>query len=100
VRGHVAFPNGSRNYDATRLAVRFWGYDQSMEVPFFIIAAVLGALQPASAEKPEDCLSAFDAHRARICTVGRFTNAAVAAPTTFSPAISNGAQRRVRRVQG
>jgi hypothetical protein len=69
VRGHVAFPNGSRNYDATRLAVRFWGYDQSMEVPFFISAAVLGALQPASAEKPEDCLSAFDAHRARICTV-------------------------------
>lgn len=69
MRGHVAFPNGSRNYDATRLAVRFWGYDHSMEVPFFISAAVLGALQPASAEKPEDCLSAFDAHRARICTV-------------------------------
>jgi len=49
VRGHVAFPNGSRSYDATRLAIRFWGYDQSMEVPFFISAAVLGALQPASA---------------------------------------------------
>jgi len=49
VRGHVAFPNGSRSYDATRLAVRFWGYDHSMEVPFFISAAVLGALQPASA---------------------------------------------------
>ena len=57
MRGHVAFPNGSRSYDATRLAVRFWGYDHSMEVPFFISAAVLGALQPASA------------HRARICTV-------------------------------
>jgi Protein of unknown function (DUF1488) len=49
VRGHVAFPNGSRSYDSTRLAVRFWGYDQSMEVPFFISAAVLGALQPAIA---------------------------------------------------
>ena len=40
-----------------------------MEVPFFISAAVLGALQPAIAGKPEDCLSAFDAHRAQICTV-------------------------------
>jgi len=97
VRGHVAFPNGSRSYDATRLAVRFWGYDHSMEVPFFISAAVLGALQPASAEKPEDCLSAFDAHRARICTVAAKV---YERPTTFSPATSNGAQRRVRRVQG
>jgi hypothetical protein len=69
MRGHVAFPNGSRSYDATRLAVRFWGYDQSMEVPFFIGADVLGALQPAMAPEPEGCLSAFDAHRARICTV-------------------------------
>ncbi len=65
----VAFPNASRSYDATRVAVRFWGYDQSMEVPFFIAAEVLGALQPAMEREPEGCLSAFDAHRARICTV-------------------------------
>jgi hypothetical protein len=69
MRGRVAFPNSSRSYDATRLAVRFWGYDQSMEVPFFIAADVLGALEPAMASEPEGCLSAFDAHRARIFTV-------------------------------
>lgn len=69
MRGRVAFPNDSRSYDATRLAVRFWGYDQSMEVPFFIGAEVLGALQPAMTPEPDGCLSAFDAHRARICTV-------------------------------
>lgn len=69
MRGRVAFPNGSRSYDATRRAVRFWGYDQSMEVPFFIGADVLGALQPATAAEPEACLSAFDAHRARIRAV-------------------------------
>jgi hypothetical protein len=68
MRGRVVFPNGSRSYDATRLAVRFWGYDRSMEVPFFIGADVLGALQPAMAPEPEGCLSAFDAHRARIFT--------------------------------
>jgi hypothetical protein len=44
MRGSVSFPNSSRSYDATRLAVRFWGYDQSMEIPFFISAAI----QPGS----------------------------------------------------
>ena len=56
MRGSVAFPNDSRSYDATRLAVRFWGYDQSIEVPFFIGADVLGALQPAMAAAPDGCL--------------------------------------------
>jgi hypothetical protein len=69
MRGRVAFPNGSRSYDATRLAVRFWGYDQAMEIPFFIGASVLTALEPAMAPEPEACLSAFDAHLARIRTV-------------------------------
>ncbi|MGC2824133.1 MAG: DUF1488 family protein, partial [Pseudolabrys sp.] len=27
----ITFPNRSRSYDATRRAVRFWGYDRSME---------------------------------------------------------------------
>jgi hypothetical protein len=69
MRGHVAFPNGSRSYDATRAAVRFWGYDRSMEVPFFIGADVLAVLQPAMASAAEDCLSAFDTHCTRIRTV-------------------------------
>jgi len=60
-----------------------------MEVPFFISAAVLGALQPAIAEKPKT------ASRPSTPTAPgsappprRFTSAAAAAPTTFSPAIS------------
>jgi len=52
MRGSVAFPNASRSYDATRVAVRFWGYDQSMEIPFFIGAEVLGSVQPAMAPEP------------------------------------------------
>ena len=69
MRGRVAFPNGSRSYDATRLAVRFWGYDQAMEVPFFIGAAVLHGLEPTMRAEPDGCLSVFDAHRDRICAV-------------------------------
>ena len=69
MRGQVAFPNGSRSYDATRLAVRFWGYDQAMEIPFFIGTDVLAALQPAMATKPDAWLSAFDAHCDRIRAV-------------------------------
>lgn len=69
MRGAVTFPNCSRSYDATRGAVRFWGYDRTMEVPFFIAADVLGALQPAMARAPDSCLSAFDANWDRICTV-------------------------------
>ena len=69
MRGSLAFPNNSRSYDGTRHAVRFWGYDQSMEIPFFIGSDVLGTLQPAMAPEPEGWLSAFDANRARICAV-------------------------------
>ena len=70
MRRSVAFPNASRSYDATRmLRVRFWGYDQSMEIPFFIGVEVLGSVQPARSPEPEGYLSAFDAHRAQICAV-------------------------------
>ncbi len=63
----IAFPNPSRSYDATRRAVRFWGYDQSMEISFFVTEAALKALpsQPAIASG-DDLLAAFDAHRTRI----------------------------------
>ena len=30
------FPNASRSYDSTRHAVRFWGYDSTMETSFFV----------------------------------------------------------------
>jgi hypothetical protein len=64
----IAFPNPSRTYDATRRAVRFWGYDQSMEISFFVTEAALKALPagPRAAVCHEDLLAAFDAHRARI----------------------------------
>ena len=32
----LTFPNRSRSYDATRRAVRFWGYDSAMETSFYV----------------------------------------------------------------
>ena len=32
----LSFPNECRSYDATRRAVRFWGYDSAMENSFFV----------------------------------------------------------------
>ena len=42
----INFPNRSRSYDATRRAVRFWGYDRSMESSFFMTADALKRIQP------------------------------------------------------
>jgi hypothetical protein len=62
----ITFPNQSRSYDATRRAVRFWGYDRSMESSFFIMADALKQIQPNLRFDPVDILRAFDANRERI----------------------------------
>ncbi|HZP32692.1 MAG TPA: DUF1488 domain-containing protein [Candidatus Acidoferrales bacterium] len=62
----IRFPNASRFYDATRDAVHFWGYNQSMETSFFISAAALQRLAPGTPRHGEALLAAFDGNRARI----------------------------------
>src|SRR5262249_6206383 len=42
----LSFPNKSRAFDATRRAVRFWGYDSAMEAAFFITEDALKRVQP------------------------------------------------------
>ena len=42
----LSFPNRSRAFDATRRAVRFWGYDSAMEVAFFVTEDALKRVQP------------------------------------------------------
>lgn len=63
------FINQSRSYDATRHAVRFWGYDQSREISFFVTADALRRLQPDVDDDEAALLAAFEAHRARIHVV-------------------------------
>jgi hypothetical protein len=57
------FPNRSRSYDATRRAVRFWGYDSAMEASFFVTEDALKRVQPDMRFDEAGFLSAFDSHR-------------------------------------
>jgi hypothetical protein len=59
----LSFPNGSRSYDATRRAVRFWGYDSAMEASFFVTQDALRRVQPSMAFDQNGALRAFDVNR-------------------------------------
>ncbi len=67
----LEFPNSSRSYDATRRAVRFWGYDTAMEWSFFITADALKHVRPAMENDEAGMLAAFNSHRDRICAAAR-----------------------------
>lgn len=59
----VTFPNQSRSYDHTRDAVRFWGYQSSMEYSFFVTTGALRRVQPSLQGSETSLLDAFDANR-------------------------------------
>lgn len=63
----LTFPNYSRSYDRTRQAVRFWGYDTSIEYSFFVTVAALERVEPHLRRDEEGFLAAFDANRDLIC---------------------------------
>ena len=42
----LVFPNPCRSFDESENRVRFWGYDRSIEVSFFVEAAALKRLCP------------------------------------------------------
>jgi Protein of unknown function (DUF1488) len=65
----INFPNRSRSYDATRQAVRFWGYDKSMESSFFVTVDALRQIQPDTKTNVVDLLRAFDTNRERIYAI-------------------------------
>jgi hypothetical protein len=59
----LTFPNNSRSYDATRRAVRFWGYNSAMEWSFFVTEDALKRVQPGMRFDEAGLLGAFDANR-------------------------------------
>jgi hypothetical protein len=65
----LCFPNPSRSFDAKRNRVRFWGYDNVIEISFFVEADVLQQLCPKTNSTESGFLKAFDAARNRICEV-------------------------------
>ena len=60
------FPNSSRSYDATRMGVRFWGHDRSMETAFLVTADALRRIAPGMQSEAADLLRVFDRNRERI----------------------------------
>jgi uncharacterized protein DUF1488 len=60
------FPNQSRAFDATRRAVRFWGYDSAMEATFFVTEDALKRIQPGVGSDEAGLLHAFDSNRSAI----------------------------------
>ena len=63
----LIFPNQSRSYDPTRGAVRFWGYQSSMECSFFVTTGALRKVQPNLQSDEAGFLNAFDTNRDLIC---------------------------------
>jgi hypothetical protein len=66
-RTPLSFPNQSRSYDARQHWVRFWAYDQALEIPFFVEADALCHIDPKATNDEPGLLSVFDVHRGRIC---------------------------------
>jgi Protein of unknown function (DUF1488) len=60
------FPNRSRSYDATRHCVRFWAYDEVLEISFFVEEDALCHIDPKATRNEAGFLNAFDLHRERI----------------------------------
>ena len=54
------FTNQSRSYDATRHAVRFWGYDGALEVSFFVTDEALRRLEPGAPGDETSLLAVFE----------------------------------------
>jgi len=66
IRMPLSFPNQSRSYDARQRCVRFWAYDESLEIPFFVEADALRRIDPKATVDEPGLLNAFDRHRGRI----------------------------------
>lgn len=59
----ISFPNACRSFDATRCAVRFWGYDSAMEASFFVTDEALRRISPDLRLDEDGLLNAFDLNR-------------------------------------
>jgi hypothetical protein len=63
------FPNPSRSYDDTEHGVRFWGYDKTFEISFFVEDGALSKVNPETSADEVGFLDTFDVNRDRICKV-------------------------------
>ena len=47
-RAALNFPNPSRCYETAERGVRFWGYDQTFEISFFVEEGALSKINPGT----------------------------------------------------
>jgi hypothetical protein len=62
----LSFPNESRSYDVRLRCVRFWAYDEALEIPFFVEADALRRIDPKASTDEPGLLGTFDRQRIRI----------------------------------
>jgi hypothetical protein len=62
----LSFPNVSRNYDASKQTICFWGYDSAFEVSFYVGREALQRVSDRPCNSEAELLHAFDANRSRI----------------------------------
>ena len=65
----VKFPNPSRNFEADGNRVCFWGYDNVIEVSFFVEVDTLKKLCPEMGNTEAGFLKAFDSVRNKVYEV-------------------------------
>lgn len=62
----LKFPESSRTYYATRVAIRFWAYDQAIEIVFIVQNRALLRIDSDSKTDEAGLLDTFDVNRDRI----------------------------------
>jgi hypothetical protein len=65
----LTFPNRSRSYDERGRRVRFWGYDGTFEISFFVEQRAFSRIDPGAKLDEAGFLNTFDRYRDRILQV-------------------------------
>ena len=65
----LSFPNPSHSFEASKNRVLFWGYDNTIEISFFVELDALKRLCPVMGSVEMEFLQAFDSARTRIYEV-------------------------------
>ncbi|MBX9863183.1 MAG: DUF1488 domain-containing protein [Hyphomicrobium sp.] len=65
----LTFPNLSRSYDERGRRVRFWGYDGTFEINFFVEQRAFSRIDPSTKLDEAGFLNTFDRYRDRILKV-------------------------------
>ena len=65
----MMFASHARTFDAGRQGIRFYGYDGTIQWPFFVTAEALRRMHPSMVHSEAGMLEAFDSNRDVICAL-------------------------------